>query len=1495
MVQPRAESAGVAPPGLPSALTAAVTAPASAVLSGARRLGGMRTPAAGLRTRRSWVGNGRAHVEVRGLHGSRRDEVRRLLHDRLRDHPAVTDVQVIDALGRVVLGLAEAEPDIAGLAAVVEAVETEAGVEGEPLGMAGDHPGDAEPLLRQVLAATADLTALGYGVTSRLLRMPALPAEPALALALLDGVPRLRRPLEQALGVGPADLVLALGSAAAAGLSQGPAGLIVDLAQRASRVREAGARAATWAGREPDLVRRGSERFHGSVARPVPAPTSSAQQTTDRTMAAAVALSGVTLVLSSDPRRAAGMLAAGLPRPAHVGREAFAARLGRSLADRDVVTLDSDSLRRLDRIDTVVLTGTVLTGPRQRISAVFPTDGDEDEELFARATDLFTSHQGVDGWALEPWNRHRPNAELSRRLAGLRHPGASLLALTDQDRLVGVAVVEPELDPLAEALVEAARGVGELVVAGRSGGAAERVRADRVLPGGSRLARSVQDLQREGRTVALITGRGGTALQAADVGIGVLGTDGPVPWDADLLCGPGLQDACLLLQAMSSARTVSDRSARLSTYGALTAGTLVFAGPARSATRRSLLAVNAVSVATYALGTWSARDVLGRPEPLPADRTPWHALAATAAVLELTSSQEGLEEHAAQQRRAASGAPSEEGTTGFARASLEELANPLTPPLAAGAGVSAVIGSVTDAALIGSVMGANVLLSAAQRVGAERAVRRLVDATAVRTRLRRRGAEETMATADELVPGDVISLEAGDVVPADCRILEARAAEVDESSLTGESVPVRKTSRPSTAAQVADRRSMVYQGTVVASGRLRGLVVATGERTEMGRSARGGRGRRQSGVEQRLGALTRATVPVSLAASAALVGAGALHGRRLNTSIADGVGLAVAAVPEGLPLVATVAQLAAARRLSRRGALVRVPGTVEALGRVDTLCFDKTGTLTEGRIRLTEVSDGVESLASADALPPVHRAVLAAGLRACPEARPGHEVPHPTDAAVMAGAAQAGVRRVQSAPGWRLVAELPFEPSRGYHAAVGRRRDGDRPALLTVKGAPEVVLPRCTRWRRGNQVRRLDAGTRAQIERAVEDLAQRGLRVLAVAERPASDRRDLQDARVARLELLGLLALSDPVRPAAARSVESLREAGVRVIMLTGDHPSTAESIAAELGLLGTGPVLVGGDLDEMDDDALTAAVRDVTVFARVSPAHKVRVVRALRSAGRVVAVTGDGANDAPAIRLADVGVALGLRGTNAAKEAADLVVTDDRLETITDAIVEGRAVWVSVRDAIAVLVGGNLGEIAFTLGTGLFGPGGSALNARQLLLVNLLTDLLPALALAVRPPPRSGARALLQEGPDASLGEALVRDIAVRAGATTVAAGGAWIAARLTGTRQRAGTVALVALVGAQLGQTAVAGWHSPLVLGASVVSAGALAAVVQTPGVSQFFGCRPLGPVGWTIGGLAAAGGTAAAGAARSLRIGVPGSGAGLDEAHLAPGPVDRPAKRS
>ncbi|MDQ3932804.1 MAG: cation-transporting P-type ATPase, partial [Actinomycetota bacterium] len=847
------------------------------------------------------------------------------------------------------------------------------------------------------------------------------------------------------------------------------------------------------------------------------------------------------------------------------------------------------------------------------------------------------------------------------------------------------------------------------------------------------------------------------------------------------------------------------------------------------------------------------------------ERVPWHVMDAESVLERLETSSAGLSQQEAVRRRERPGRNRPVPLV-LAQAVVEELNNPLTPILLAGAGLSVVVGSPADASMITGVVVLNGLLGGLQRFRTERDIEELGDAESRRVTVVRDG-EPAVVDAAELVPGDIIRLEAGEGVPADCRILDGTGVEVDESTLTGESGTVMKGPEPSIAAAVAERSCMLYEGTYVAAGSVTAAVVAVGASTEARRAFFVGEKQTESGVEARLNSLTALTIPAALLSGVGVVAAGLLQGQPVSATARGGVGLVAAAVPEGLPLLATTAQLASAQRLSSRGALVRDPRSIEALGRVDLLCADKTGTLTEGRLDLRAVSDGsVEE--PLDKLSETRRRVLAAGLRATPAERSNRPnsggvsgetseiLPHPTDQVIIRGARMAGVRIDEGAENWQRRGELPFEPARGYHATVGQAEhssaSSDESAertLLSVKGAPEVILPRCTRRLEDGRTRPLDPATRRRMSEQVDRLARRGYRVLAVAERELPAGAEPSDEQVTELCFTGYLAISDPVRPAAAAAISELRRAGVEVAMITGDHPSTAEGIAAELDLLNGQDIVTGPAIDALDDEELEALIHHARVFARVTPAHKVRIVAAFQRLGRVVAMTGDGANDAPAIRLADAGIAVGKRGTSAARDAADLVVFDDRIETIVDAIVEGRAMWSSVREAVAILVGGNLGEIGFTLAASLL-SGQSPLNARQLLLVNLLTDVAPAIAIALRPPIRRSAEDLLHEGPEASLGEALNRAILWRAVTTTGGAGAAWGVARLTGTPGRARTVGLVGLVLTQLGQTLAVGGRSPAVLGASLGSAALLATVVQTPGVSQLVGCRPLGPIGWATG---------------------------------------------
>ncbi|MFP5336822.1 MAG: HAD-IC family P-type ATPase [Actinomycetes bacterium] len=1388
--------------------------------------------------------------------------------------PGVHWATVNQVTTRVVVAFDRDVVDLAEIVRAVETVEAEHDLEAEPFGAGwSEHPGDTSSLNRHLWAIGADCAAAGLGLLLGAARLRLLPPEVAALLSVAESTPAVRGPVEGRLGP-TADLGLAVATAVAQGLAGGPLGPVVDAVHRYLLVRELVARRQVWERREPDLV--GPSVAHRVAPPPVssrggPVPPGPVEDW-ERTSGVGSLLAGATaLVATRDPRLAVAATVAGSPRAARVGRDAFAAVLGRLLAERGLLAVEVEALRRLDRVDTVLIDADVLGAPGRSLGDVWVAEERAAQEEALRLTTrmLFDDRDAATAWTADGWTLG-PVDGLGGSLPGpgraalraLRRRGGSVLALCDRAGVAALVEVQPASDPLAPVAVEAARAVGEVVVGGLRSPVAHRVAPDRLVPGGSRLASQVRALQADGRVVAVVSSRQRLALAAADVGIGVTRDGGTPPWGAHLIADRGLLDVWLVLQAVPVARAVSRRSRTIAVYGSGAAAVLALAGPRRGATMRAALGASAATGASLVAGAAAAVAAVRRPEPLPPDPTDWHALPAAEALARLSSGLDGLtdDDVRARRRAAPDGVPAE--PSGLLHATVREMANPLTPALASGAGLAAAAGSLTDAGLIGSVMSLNALVGGLQQVGADRALHRLLDEAAVRVHVRRQGVD-VLTTADQLVPGDVVVLRAGDAVPADCRILEARGVEVDESSLTGESQLVAKSAQPSAARAAADRHSMLYTGTALAAGESTAVVVATGHATQLGRaSSTSGRQRRPSGVETRLRRLTATTLPLSLAAGTALFATGLLRGRPAAEGLGTGIGLAVAAVPEGLPLVATVAQLASARRLSQRNALVRHATTIETLGRVDVLCADKTGTLTTGEITLQAVWDGVADQ-PVDSLGPAGRAVLATAVRATPGGRRRH-LAHPTDRAVRKGARRAGVTPVMDASGWEATDELPFEPVRGYHAVLGRVPGG---ALLSVKGAPEVVLPRCSSRQGPDGATPLDDEALADVCAVVDRLARRGYRVLAVAERPASDAGDLDDERVARLLLVGLLALGDPVRETASAAVRGLRAAGVDVVMVTGDHPSTAEAIAAELGLLDGRQVLTGPQMDELTDEDLGRALGSVSVFARVTPAHKVRIVEALQRAGHVVAMTGDGANDAPAIRLADVGVALGRRGTNAAREAADVVVTDDRIETIIDAIVEGRAMWASVRDAVAVLLGGNLGEIALALVGGLL-PGGGPLNARQLLLVNLFTDLVPAMALAVRPPAGTDPDTLAHEGPETSLADPLTREVLVRGAATAAAGAMGWAGGRVTGlTGARAGTVALVSLVGSQLGQTLAAGWRSPVVVASTIASGAGMVAVVQTPGLSHLMGCRPLGPVGWAVGGGAAGSSTLAAAAANKV----------------------------
>jgi len=595
--------------------------------------------------------------------------------------------------------------------------------------------------------------------------------------------------------------------------------------------------------------------------------------------------------------------------------------------------------------------------------------------------------------------------------------------------------------------------------------------------------------------------------------------------------------------------------------------------------------------------------------------------------------------------------------------------------------------------------------------------------------------------------------------------------------------------------------------------------------------------------------MLRQTLPVIAAGGAIVAGAGVLRGAPVLPQLALGASLAIAAVPESLPLFAALGQAAVARRLAGRHALVRRLGAVEALGRVDVACTDKTGTLTQGRLALTDVADldRDDRLGNGPVPDGLRDVLLVAGL-ASPHPDAADADAHPTDVAVVAGARAAGLGdalRVER------TAEAPFDPDRAFHAAIVGGR-------LCVKGAAEALTPRCASVRRGGVDRPLDEAGREALRARAAELAARGLRVLMVAAGPVPVSADDPVGRATwgadphGLVALGFVGISDPLRPDVPVAVRRCHAAGVRVLMLTGDHPSTARAIARDAGLRDGGDVLTGAVIAALRDDDLDRRLEGVTIVARVTPLDKLHIVESLQRHGHVVAMTGDGVNDAPALRLADVGVAMGRGGTEVARQAADVVLADDDFATLVEALVEGRSFWYNIRRALGLFLGGNLGELGFVVGASVIGLV-SPLTLRQILAVNLITDVLPAVAVALQQPESRDLGVLAREG-EGALGAPLRADIMRRAVATAVPTLAAYLIALRAGSLPAARAVAFGSIVTTQLAQTLDLGRDgrggvSRPVAGAVAGSGAMLAAALTVPALREVFALAAPTPLGWAL----------------------------------------------
>jgi cation-transporting ATPase I len=1250
------------------------------------------------------------------------------------------------------------------------------------------HPGDPASVRVAATALGADLLGIAVAVTGARLRLPPTPRLVTAVATLLRENPTFRAWLRERLGAHGMDVALAAANAAVHGAGQSPTSLVLDGALRVCQLTEAVTRTATFEVVHDQLCAPGRGSLPARPALRPPLRSSPAQDYAAHASTGSVAGAAATLLVKHDVSEAAEAVLAGSPKAARYGPAAFHAVLSAALSRTGVLVRDPERLRQLEMAATVVLHPSALRVPEA----------------------------GADPWTEDVLD--------AARRAGLRVVMVEDPALAD-------------FTGLADQVVSARRPLRDVV--------------DELRPEGGVIA-VVRPLPGDDETVT-------DGLLGADVAIALADGDCPVAWGADVLAPQGLADVWRLLRAVPKARAIGRRSQTLARSGAALSGLLVAVGEARKGQQGfagSLLPglrhapVDVSAAAALLSGTRAALGVAMARAPHPRARVAWHTLDPSGVRERLALEKEPEPSLAEQLTARARAAADRAGrvpvlapvkwTWQLGQAVRGELDDPLTPVLAVGSAAEAILGSVMDALLVVGALDLNALVGGFQRLRAERALSGLLAQQKQKARVADEethdpSAEPRVVDAAKLHPGHIVDLKADDVVPADARLLWEDGLEVDESALTGESLPVDKCVDPVTNAPVAERHCMVFEGTTVVAGRAQAVVVDTGEHTEAARAVSlAARTPSAAGVQARLQELTRKALPLTLAGGAAVTGLSLLRGTPIRQAVAGGVSVAVAAVPEGLPLVATVAQLAAARRLSRHGVLVRTPRTLEALGRMDTICFDKTGTLTENKLRLTRVAgaDGqVRKVGDPDAADAVRIAA-----RACPRLNgDGARPTHATDEAVLDAAGPD--------PEWTQEEGLPFETSRGYAAAVGR--DGDGAPVLVVKGAPETVLPAC-------------ADLPSHATEVAHGLARDGLRIIAVASRPlrkGEKAADVLEQTPEKLEFTGMLGLSDVPRETSPALVHGLREAGVRPVVLTGDHPQTAHAIAVDLGWPEDAVVVTGDEIAAADRSARSRMLRDADVVARVAPEQKLQVVESLRDAGRVVGMVGDGANDAAAIRAADIGVGISARGSAAARNAADLVVTGDDLLVLVEAVREGRALWHSVADAIAILIGGNAGEVGFgILGTVL--GGAAPLSTRQMLLVNLFTDLFPAMAVAVT---ETGDAE--QEEDDAGaplgtavLGEPLIRQIRHRAMTTALGATAAWLFGRFTpGTGRRSTTMALCAVVGTQLAQTLADRRGSRLVQVTSLGSAAALVALVQTPGASQLFGCTPLGPLAWA--GVAAA----------------------------------------
>ncbi|HEY3297048.1 MAG TPA: HAD-IC family P-type ATPase [Armatimonadota bacterium] len=737
----------------------------------------------------------------------------------------------------------------------------------------------------------------------------------------------------------------------------------------------------------------------------------------------------------------------------------------------------------------------------------------------------------------------------------------------------------------------------------------------------------------------------------------------------------------------------------------------------------------------------------------------WHALSVDEVLQRLGSSSEGLSASEAEKRLAEFG-PNTIAKTRRVSAFvsfMQQFRSPLIYILLAASLISFALGEVTDGEVILVIVLFNAVIGFAQEYKAEKALEALKRMAAATANVVR-GAEEIEVPAEQVVPGDVIAIEAGDRIPADARLIEEARLSVDESALTGESVPAGKSTQTTfEESSLADRSDMLYAGTSVKVGRGMAVVVATGGNTETGRIAKEVQESPviETPIQRKLAEVGRWLGIIGLVVALVLVLVGLLRGFPVYTLFFTAVAAAVAFIPESLPAVVTIVLAIGVQRMAKRHAIIRKLPAVESLGSATVICTDKTGTLTKNEMTVEacyvsgqrfEISGGGYDPAGEysfenRAIDPADRPDLTLALTAAVLCNDAHMVElesgwsisgDPTEGALVVAARKAGIRKIVLDESHPRRDEIPFESETKYMATLNMFED--RPTIF-VKGAPEIVISMCSLVRLSGQSTPLSQEHLDGIRSANEFMAGKSHRVLAVAYKEApSDRSTIDRDDIGHgLVFLGLFGMMDPARDEAFQAVEDAKRAGIRVIMITGDNPATAKAIAAKLGILDGNRVVSGQELELMSDGELSDQIGGISVFARVEPRHKHRIVEMLKSKNELVAMTGDGVNDAPALKRADIGIAMGRGGTDVARESADVVLADDNFATIIAAVEEGRTIFANLRKIVQYLLGTNSGEILTFLTAIVVGLPLPLLPV-QILWVNLVTDGFATVPLAVEP-----------------------------------------------------------------------------------------------------------------------------------------------------------------